>query len=114
MGKKEDYVWVLGGTNDSGSIFSTSIINFNVSPPSIKLNYAFNDFSWTNTNISDPEGNLMCYSNGVHLFNSQGEIIENGDEFQSSSSYSNGYIAIQGGLIIPYSDHPNQLIFYTM
>ncbi|MBK7337024.1 MAG: hypothetical protein IPJ00_13020 [Saprospirales bacterium] len=51
-GQKEDYVWVVGTGNDPDSIFSTTIINFNATPPLIDLKYKFNGLSWTNTNIS--------------------------------------------------------------
>lgn len=109
--QKEDYIWLVGTANDPDSIFATSVIDFNSSPPKIDLKYEFIGFEWTNTNISDSAGNLVCYSNGIHLFNGQDKIIENGEEFQSSSSYPSGYIAVQGGLVIPYPQKAGYFIF---
>ena len=109
--QKEDYIWLNGGFFETDSLEGTSIIDFNFSPPEKRYAHTFPSVYLTNTNISDPEGNLLFYSNGVHLYNADHEIVENGAEFQSSSLYPLGYYTIQGGLLFPYPDHPDQFVF---
>ncbi len=109
--QKEDYVWLLGDNFPPDSIAATSLIDFNNVPLEKKLLYEFVGFFGTNANISDPGGNLLLYTNGVHLYNAQHEIVENGEEFQPSDTWSFGYPAIQGGMLFPYPGHPGRFIF---
>ncbi len=109
--QKEDNIWLMGGIFGPDSLKATSVIEFTDVDPEKSLKYKFIGFSETNTNISDPEGNLLLYSNGVNLYNSEDEIIENGEEFHPSTTWTLGYPAIQGALIFPYPSHPNQFFF---
>jgi hypothetical protein len=111
-GQKEDYVWVLGNSNlPPDSFFSASVIDFNYHPPKIEIKYHFFPASSTKVDISDSNGVLLCYSNGVHLYNAEGEIVENGENFQSPSSYPSGYLSEQGGMFIPFPGKSQHFFF---
>jgi hypothetical protein len=111
-GQKEDYVWVLGNSNlPPDSFFSASVIDFNFQPPKIEIKYHFFPVGSTKVDISDSNGVLQCYSNGIHLYSAQNEIVENGEGFQSPSSYPLGFPVVQGGIIIPFPNHPRKLIY---
>lgn len=111
--QKEDYVWVLGsGIGSTGdSLFSTTVIDFNESPPAISLLYKFTPAGFTKAGISSPEGFFQCHTNGVNIINAAFEVLENGEEFQSSSTYPGGYVLLQGALFLPFPEHPGKFIF---
>ncbi|HYD92460.1 MAG TPA: PKD domain-containing protein, partial [Flavobacterium sp.] len=54
--------------------------------------------------ISDAQGNLLFYTNGVTVWNANHEIMENGEGLLGNSS------STQSGLIVPAPNNPN--IFY--
>jgi hypothetical protein len=64
----------------------------------------------TNTSISDENGNLIFYTNGVGLFNANHELVENGNAFHSPTSYPGGFTAVQGGISFPFPENPGQFI----
>ncbi len=69
------------------------------------------EFFMMNTSICDMSGNLVCYSNGMHIFNAAHQIIENGDSLpQNEYFYTNGdYVFLnQGVLLLPAPGHENQ------
>ncbi len=109
--QKEDHIWMLGYEGEPDSVFSTIMLDFNESPPFITK--IFQDFSLhvANTSISNSEGELVCYSNGVEIRNDNYEVISNGDEFQPSSSYSGGYPIIQASLLLPMPNSESQYLY---
>ncbi len=111
QGQKEDYVWMIGSNAPPDSAYATSVIDFNSIPPKIALKYKFIGFDRTNANISDANGNLIAYTNGVHLFNSEDEIVQNGSNFYPSTTYAYGYVVPQAALLLPFPDKPNLLVF---
>lgn len=67
----------------------------------------FND---TDAAISDSEGNLLFYFNGIDIYNSAHQIMENGDTLNEYKP--TGYDLPQGGIIIPYPEQPNKYILF--
>ncbi|MCF8246335.1 MAG: T9SS type A sorting domain-containing protein [Saprospiraceae bacterium] len=111
--QKEDYFWFFGSKTPPDSIYSTCTIDFNNSPPQINLRYEFIGFNMTNASISDSLGNLLCYTNGAVLFNAVGDVIENGHDLHSPTSFPFGFTALQGGIIFPFPDHADKFIFIS-
>ena len=109
--QKEDFHWVLGSNAPPDSAYATTTFDFNATPASIELKYKFIGFEETNANISDSNGNLLCYTNGVQVYNAQDEVIENGADFQSLNTYLYGYTVPQGALIFPFPDHQAKYVF---
>ena len=58
--------------------------------------------------MSDSEGNLMFYSNGVSIFNRNHVIMLNGSGLTGHTSSS------QSGIVIPRTGYPNQFIAFTV
>jgi len=67
----------------------------------------FND---TDAAISDNEGNLLFYFNGIDIYNGAHQIMENGDTLNEYKP--TGYDLPQGGIIIPYPEKENKYILF--
>jgi WD40 repeat protein len=74
--QKHDYQWLQGKYYVSPDN-SNFIINFNTIPPEVKIpNYQYN-FSATMLPMSDENGNLLFYTNGCTIKNSNKQNLEN-------------------------------------
>ncbi len=112
--QKEDYTWVIsGGSNVLDTLYTITTVNFN-SGQAIFSN-TYNQYpamqAPTNTNISDVNGNLVCYSNGTVIYNASFEVIENGEDLHSQSSFPLGFTAVQGAVLFPF---PNSIGKYLI
>lgn len=67
----------------------------------------FND---TDAAISDADGNLMFYYNGIDIYNHADQIMENGDTL--NPYMDGGYDVPQGGVIIPRPNKVNQYLLF--
>lgn len=85
--QKHDYWWITGyegGTlsppNDS---FGVTLLNFNneeVDEPQIIGNQLITlDIVGANTSMCDSAGNLLFYTNGIHIYNKNYQIMQNGN-----------------------------------
>lgn len=108
----EDANWLMGGVIEPDSLNSTTVLDFNTSPPSLSLEYEFIGFYLTNSNISDSEGNLLLYSNGVNVYDSNHEVIDNGNDLQSTTSYPLGYSYNQSSIFFSYPENPTKYIYF--
>ena len=111
--QKEDYVWLFGGNLPPDSLYATTALDFNVTPPSVVLKYVFVGFGAASTSIASSDGELLCYSNGVHIYNGYDEIIENGDNIHPSTSFPIGFTSIQGAVLIPFPGHSEQYYLFS-
>lgn len=114
--QKEDYNWVIsGGSNVLDTFYTITTVNFNSGQAIFSNTYnQYPDMQApTNTNISDENGNLVCYTNGVGLFNANHELVENGDALHSPTSYPGGVTALQGGILLPFPDNPSNFILIS-
>ena len=115
--QKHDYHWITG--YDGGEIshdqpwFGLSVLKFsdfgkvdtiNLQDPSI-------DMKFFNTTISDENGNLMFYTNGVGLNNYLHQLMLNGDGMggiPGTTGEEGGSSIPQGGIGVPWPGMPNQ------
>ncbi|MFQ5447627.1 MAG: hypothetical protein ACE5FF_11910, partial [Saprospiraceae bacterium] len=62
-------------------------------------------FNLTNTSISNKEGELLFYTNGIVVADATHQVMENGDSLNPGQTayawYEYGYIVQQGALILP-------------
>lgn len=58
--------------------------------------------------LSDANGDLLFYSDGITIWNREGEIMENG------TNMSGDYSSAQSGIIIPFPETPNKYITFTL
>lgn len=114
--QRYDNIWVLGyyGQNPH-PILGGMIIDFNEIPPLISDFDTGMDFNFTNASISDAEGNLLFYTNGIYIADASHEVMENGDSINNmgiSQQYSSTGLPIpQGALILPFPE--NDSLYYV-
>ncbi|MCC7505130.1 MAG: hypothetical protein IT259_07510, partial [Saprospiraceae bacterium] len=81
--QKEDYTWMLGGAiNTSEDEFTNTKIHCNTDTFNYKRINQYNPLSFTNASICDPNGDLVAYTNGVHIYNRNHNIMQNGNALQ--------------------------------
>ncbi len=108
--QKENYNWVLGEDFTDDSICATVIMNFNTSPFSLDCIYKKIGIYLSNSVASDSSGQLLCFSNGTHIFNNEFDTMENGSSIHSSEYYPSGYFGTQSTLVIPITNKQSLLI----
>jgi len=99
--QKEDFNWILGSVNYNDSLFATANINFNVHPPVIEYIDKRPGFNFVSSSLSDSTGDIICFTNGVNIYNNKFEAIENGNDMQDSDDYPFGFIGTQSTIILP-------------
>lgn len=119
---KHDYTWLLGyGPNSPSSGQGGTLIDFNSDVPSLDYFPLPVQFDFlTSCTLSDANGNLLFFTNGCKVINSQNEMIENGhdinagpvhDDYCSARPYD--YDDFQGLLAIPHpAYHQHYLLFH--
>lgn len=80
-GQKHDYNWVFGSYEIRGEDINSdgNIINFNEEIIQIDIFEKEYDMYTSNASYSDSLGKLIFISNGCELYDSNGQILENGD-----------------------------------
>ncbi len=114
--QKEDYNWMLGGgSNVFDTLYTITQLDFNTGQANfVNTNLQYPDMgSPTNASISDENGNLVCYTNGVEIYNSNHNILENGANIHSPTSFPGGFVAIQGAIIFPYPENSEKYIMIS-
>jgi hypothetical protein len=127
--QKHDYNWLLGYDSNAGSEGAeTMLLNFNNDPVSITPMVTSAAFYVSSAMISDQEGELLLYTDGCKVVNSQDQTVENGDSINIGEVYEDfcsnnadgvnrGYPAgYQGSLLLdsPSSDSTYYLIHKTI
>ncbi len=124
--QKQDYVWLSGYESGAGidsftgKMFGTTVLDFNTSPPSVLFDTLKMNFDFTNISYCDSDGNLLFYSNGVHIRNRLDEKIENSDSMNAGyvmfelypGMLREGYRLAQG--IIALEDPANKNSYYII
>jgi len=115
--QKEDYIWLTGySSNTIDSTFGGTQIDFNTEPPTVSYVFlGIEHFYLSDASISDREGNLLFYSDGIKVASNNHQILENGDnlgpnEFHQSW-YDIGLPLPQGTMILPYPGQADSLYF---
>jgi hypothetical protein len=73
--ENRDYNWFLGGYSSGMGLkvtFNPMLSDIEFTKTNIKM-------EGSNTSMSDPDGNLLFYSNGCKIINAKGELMLNGD-----------------------------------
>jgi len=85
-----DNLWLLGGSSldiPEDSTWGIAVLDFTENQLDIYYDgYITMDFQETNTSISDEEGNLLFYSNGIFIANAEHEVMENGGDLNEWNS----------------------------
>jgi len=108
--QKEDYNWILGDVNYNDSVFATVNINFNRTPALIEYIDKRPGFNFVSSSLSDSTGRLICFTNGVNIYNKNFEIIENGNDVQNSEDYPFGFVGTQSTILLPIGNQEFVLI----
>ena len=120
--QKHDYHWITGYGGGEISIdqpwFGLSVLRFsdfgkldtfNLQAPGMHMDFF-------NSTISNTEGRLQFYSNGVGVNNHLHELMQNGDGmsgFPGTTGEEGGYRLEQGGISIPWPDSVGQYFLLT-
>lgn len=113
--QKHDYWWLTGyegGTlsppNDS---FGVTLFNFNneeVTEPQITGSQSITlDMIGANTSMCDSAGNLLFYTNGIHIYNKNYQIMQNGNSINPGDVMYGAQIPLSV-LALPRANHPQQ------
>lgn len=118
---KHDYNWAFGDEGTDTLNSGLSLINFNESPIDVvKVPYTgLNTKIYvSNATMSDIDGNLAFYTNACAVYNSQHQVMENGDginpgevhdDYCDIIGYPNGK---QTCLALPWPDLPDHYILF--
>lgn len=114
-GQLFDNTWILGYNND------TITTNYNgiqvLTFPEGRLNIEQNtqlmrfNFDVTAAGLSDSSGQVLSYTNGVHMGNANWEIMENGS-FLTNAFEIQGEVWPQWFLGLPWPGHPDKQIYF--
>ncbi len=96
--QKEAYNWYFG--RNAG-------ITFINGPPEVLLDGRMDSFEGCAT-ISDYKGALLFYTDGIHVWNSANEIMENGFDLKGNPS------ATQSGIIVPFPGNKHLYYIFTV
>jgi hypothetical protein len=115
LAQMHDNTWLFGNKNDTilDNDRGIQILTFPDGRLKIEQNtqlFRFN-FDGTNTSFSDSSGNVLSYTNGVHIGNSAWEIMENGDSITDALE-AGGELHPQWLLILPYPEGQKKQIFF--
>ncbi|MEM9886804.1 MAG: T9SS type A sorting domain-containing protein [Bacteroidota bacterium] len=116
FGQKHDNLWILGYSHGLGGSeedsLGLSILDFS-SENSLHIS---SNYQWTlgfdvaSTNFSDAKGNYLFSSNGVRIYDREGEWLEGGENLNENEN--NGYILPQGVLALPHPRDSNLYAFF--
>ena len=78
---KADYQWVVGySSSPVRPDFGNTLFDFGKDTVAYIKYESEANFYLTNASIADEDGNLLLYTNGCAIYNSDHEIIVNGDD----------------------------------
>ncbi len=120
--EKRDYIWQFGWSSslESPHIGGTKISFLTDGEILVEPAHREMSLDYTNAGICDTEGNLLLYTNGIYVVNSEGDTVENGYGLNpdplTDAWYYSGYYLPQGAVILPAPGGGDSLfyIFHTM
>jgi hypothetical protein len=111
IAQKHDNVWLFGKDSQTDTLSAGTIFDFSNGGPSIGFEFRNMRFNVTNASMSDSMGNLLFYTNGISIWNSENEIMENGQDLNpgqySQSHQFTGLIINQGVLPLTFDSSTN-------
>lgn len=107
IGQNFDNYWIMGyNSQSSDTTWGGTVLDFNFSPPYIHYQYTDMNFSETNASMCNTDGNLLFYTNGIYVANSNHVPMLNGlmlNPGQTANDYSEiGYILPQSIFALPH------------
>ncbi len=115
--QNHDFTWYFGYSSldiPQDSTYGTSIMKFDESggrqiyyEGSSKI-----DFNDTNTGISDVNGDVLFFYNGLFIENASFQIMENGDSLNEYTDPVTGYDLPQGGLALPWPEKKDSFVLF--
>ena len=105
--QNHDFVWLMGyGSQNISTDWGGTVIDFNASPPNISYIYNEMNFDVTAASMSDSEGNLQFYTNGIYVANMTHDTMVNGTNLnpcQIAEDFEEyGFPLCQGAFIIQH------------
>ncbi|TVQ42797.1 MAG: hypothetical protein EA362_12470, partial [Saprospirales bacterium] len=117
---KYDYEWLIGynndpiGENDPNSPFAMNLISFHNHPPdTIRTQLRGSTGSSNTMSFANSHGELLFYSSGCRLYNSEGNIIPGGEQLNTGTifeQYCRGHLTeyypqlAQSMIMLPMDD----------
>ncbi|MBX2929905.1 MAG: T9SS type A sorting domain-containing protein [Saprospiraceae bacterium] len=113
---KQDCNWPTGfSTTNFDPLFGTAILSFcEDSLRILDVGQAIS-FSGANAAMSDQDGNLLFYTNGISVANAQHQIMPNGDGLSPQGTFGFEDIGLpipQGALALPLPGHEHQFVLF--
>ncbi|MGH1435815.1 MAG: PKD domain-containing protein [Lewinella sp.] len=114
--QKHDYHWITGyGSNVGNPDFGLSVLQFSDfgKVDTFSRKYISFDMDFFNVSMSNSDGDLQYYCNGVGLNNHLHQLMQNGDGmsgFPGATGEDGGYALPQGGVSVPWPDSANQYL----
>lgn len=111
--QKEDYHWILGYSGTIPSVdtnFGRAELVFDDKVLKVKkTSEVVNKLNFTNASICDSMGKLLCYTNGLEVYNKEYQIMPNGDDLNpgeiANISEQGGYTQHGVVLFLPWPEH---------
>jgi hypothetical protein len=109
VAQKHDNIWLYGKKSDHPDVDVTKIDFSSGSPAFIPTDFE-GTFVAFSSSMSDTAGNLLFYTNGCHLYDASGKIMENGDTLNSPptsywrshcTAFTPGFKQNQGAFALP-------------
>lgn len=97
IAQKEDNIWIMGINKLNYIQFSNDTLSAQALNKDIP-------FFGACAIVSDSTGNLLCYSNGINIYNKNHLVMLNGQGFQSLNQFPFGYPFNQSILLLPVPD----------
>lgn len=123
--------WIMGYSSVGGLPFGNPRFDFFSGTPVISYDSLEMEFRHTHANISDAQGNLLFYTNGVYIADANHDTMFNGSGINPgtyATTFSDGLLISQGALILKKpgintlyylfhntaDDYPNSSISYRL
>lgn len=112
--QKHDHYWPMGYNSfNPDQDFGRTVIDFNEEPPLIYREDRELNIDVTMSSYCDSTGNLLLYTNGIRMVNSQHELVENGDSLNTGpfaiSDYHTGYKVVYSHLLLQLPGHADSV-----
>jgi PKD repeat protein len=113
--QNHDYYWPLGyGSFSSDTTFGRTVIDFNQAPPLLYREDRNPNINATVASYCDEFGQMIYYTNGIKILNSNHEVVPNGNNLNTGyyaidNSYT-GYRVPNSEFFVPKPGHPDSLI----
>lgn len=115
---KHDCYWMLGYGGGGNPFIGASVMDFCGDSLEIYPIDRTMNFDRANTAMSDEDGRLLFYTNGIYVANVQNDLMLNGENLSTYGSMDNsagagGLTTVQGVLALPWPDMPEKYaLFY--